>query len=300
MPIKELKIDLTPHIQRVKLKPRRDILNRVLEGNWSTIFKGQGLEFAGFRAYTYGDDASKIDWGASLRAHDILVRELEEYHNFNVFFLVDVSNSMLFSSTDTGKLKAEYAAELAFSLCYAMMQSGDAIGLGMFNDKLVTKIPPNLGKGAYYQILRALSNKNNYGGDFDLTKALLYVRSFLKERSVIILISDFIGLQEGWHSYLNILSGIYDIIGIMVRDPRDSFMPQSSGQYLIEDPFSNEKLYIDSHQYAKVYRKETKKEEEFIRSSFEKAKLGFIQLRTDEDFQEPIMKYFRKRLTLTR
>ncbi|MBW2991060.1 DUF58 domain-containing protein [Candidatus Woesearchaeota archaeon] len=296
MPIKELKLDLAPHIKKVKLKARRDILNKALEGNWSTVFKGQGLEFAGFRSYNYGDDASKIDWGASLRAHEILVRELEEYHSFNVFFLVDVSNSMLFSST--GKLKAEYAAEMAFSLCNAIMQTGDAVGLALFTDKLVAKIPPSLGKGVYYQIMRALSNPKNYGGNFDFTKVLKYVSSFLSERSVIIIISDFIGLKEGWHRYLNILSGRYDIIGIMVRDPRDIEMPRSAGQYLVRDPYSAEKLYIDSHQYKKIYAFEARKEEEFIRRSFEKAKLGFVSLRTDEDFQEPIMHYFRKRLTL--
>jgi len=298
MPIKELKVDLTPHLRNVKLKVRMDVLNRALEGNWSTVFKGSGLEFAGYRAYTFGDDASKIDWGASLRAHETLVRELEEYHNFNVFFLVDVSNSMLFSST--GQLKAEYAAELTFSLCYAMMQSGDAIGLGLFTDKLVTKIPPNLGKGVYYKIMRELTNPKNYGGDFDFIKALQYVSSFLKERSVIIIISDFIGLKEGWNRYINILSGKFDIIGIMVRDPRDFSMPAGSGQFLVEDPYSNEKLYIDSHQYTRIYAAEAKKKEEFVRKSFENAKLGFISLRTDEAFQEPVLKYFRKRLSLVK
>ncbi len=298
MPVKELKIDLIPHLRKIKLKARRDVLNRVLEGNWSTIFKGQGLEFAGYRAYTYGDDASKIDWGASLRAHDILVRELEEYHNFNIFFLVDVSNSMLFSST--GKLKAEYAAELTFSLGYAVMQSGDAIGLGLFNNKLVAKVPPSLGKGVYYRIIRELTNVKNYGGEFDFTKAMKYVSSFLKERSVIIIVSDFIGLKEGWHRYLNIMAGKYDIIGIMVRDPRDSVMPPGYGQFLVEDPYSNKKLYIDAHQYAKIYSSETSREEEFIRKSFEKSKLGFVKLRTDEDFQEPVLNYFKRRLALVR
>ena len=298
MPIKELKIDLTPHLRKVKLKARRDVLNRVLEGNWSTIFKGQGLEFAGYRAYSFDDDASKIDWGASLRSHEILVRELEEYRNFNVFFLVDVSNSMLFSST--GKLKAEYAAEMTFSLCYAIMQTGDAIGLGLFTDKLITKIAPSLGKGIYYRIIRELVNPKNYGGNFDFTKALQYVSTFLKERSLIIIISDFIGLKQGWHRYLNILAGRYDLIGIMVRDPRDSVMPRRAGQYLVENPYSSEKLYIDSHQYKKIYAAETRKEEEFIKRSFEKAKLGFVSLRTDQEFQEPILNYFRKRLTLVR
>jgi len=298
MPIKELKIDLTPHLRKVKLKARRDVLNKILEGNWTTLFKGQGLEFAGYRAYTYGDDASKIDWGASLRAHETLVRELEEYHSFNVFFLVDVSDSMLFSST--GVLKAEYAAEMVFSLCYAVMQAGDAIGLGMFTSKLVAKIPPSVGKGVYYRIMRELSNPKNYGGDFDFTKIIQYVTAFLKERSLIFIVSDFIGLNEGWNRYLNILAGKYDIIGIMVRDPRDYEMPDSGGQFLVEDPYSHEKLYIDAQQYARIYAAETRKETEFIRRSFEKAKLGFIGLRTDQDFQEPIMNYFRKRLSLVK
>jgi uncharacterized protein (DUF58 family) len=298
MPIKELQVELAPHFKHLKLKARMDVLNKVLEGNWSTVFKGTGLEFAGYRAYTYGDDASKIDWGASLRAHETLVRELEEYHNFNVFFLVDVSNSMLCSST--GKLKAEYAAELTFSLCYALMQSGDAIGLGLFTDRLVTKISPSMGKGVYYRIARELTNPKNYGGNFDFTKTLQYVSSFLKEQSLIIIISDFIGLKEGWHRYINILAGMYDIIGIMVRDPRDFVMPPTGGQFLVEDPYTSEKLYIDSRQYAKIYATETKREEAFIRNSFENAKLGFVSLRTDEDFHEPLLKYFRKRLSLVK
>ncbi len=298
MPVNELQIELIPRLKRIKIKARMDVLNRMLEGNWSTMFKGQGLEFAGYRSYTYGDDASKIDWGASLRAHETLVRELEEYHNFNVFFLVDVSNSMLCSSTE--KLKAEYAAELAFSLCYAAMQGGDAIGLGLFTDHLVVKISPNLGKSSYYQIVNELTNPKNYGGNFDFTKALQYVSTFLQERSVIFIISDFIGLKEGWHRYLNILGGKYDIIGLMIRDPRDIEMPKTGGQYLIEDPYSKNKLYIDAHQYAKTYAAETKKEEEFIRNSFEKGKIGFVSLRTDQDFKEPILRYLKKRMSLVK
>jgi uncharacterized protein (DUF58 family) len=298
MPVKDLQLELIPKMKMIKLKARIDVLNKVLEGNWNTIFKGQGLEFAGYRAYTFGDDASKIDWGASLRAHEVLVRELEEFRNFNIFFLMDVSNSMLFSSV--GKLKAEYAAEMTFSLCFAMMQSGDAIGLGMFNDKLVTRIPPNLGKGTYYRVLRELSNPNNYGGNFDLLKVLQYVSTFLKERSLIIIVSDFIGLKENWNRYLNILSRKYDIIGIMVRDPRDIELPKGAGQFFVEDPYSGERLCIDSGQYAKKYAADNAKQIEFIRNSFEKAKLGFISLRTDQDFQEPLLRYFRKRLSLVR
>ena len=298
MPIKELKLELAPKLKNVKLKARIDVLNKVLEGNWNTVFKGQGMEFAGYRQYSYGDDASKIDWSASLRAHDILVRELEEFHNFNVFFLLDVSNSMLYSSSD--KLKAEYAAEVTYSLCHAMLNTGDAIGLGMFNDKLVSRISPSLGKGVFHRIIRELMKKENYGGAYDLGKVIQYLSSFLQERSVIIIISDFIGLEDGWQRYLQILSGKYDVIGIMVRDPRDESMPDVGAQLLIEDPFSDKKMYIDSREYEKLYRDFVVHEEEFIKSAFEKSKQGFVALRTDQEFHEPLMRYFKKRLALVR
>jgi uncharacterized protein (DUF58 family) len=298
LPVKELNLDLSPKIRDIRLKARIDVLNKVLEGNWNTVFKGQGLEFAGYRQYAYGDDASKIDWSASLRAHETLVRELEEYRNFNVFFLLDVSNSMLFSST--GKLKAEYAAEVAYSLGHALLSTGDAIGLGMFNDKLVTKIMPTLGKSVFHQMNHQLMNPENYGGEKNLPKVLQYISTFLQDRSVVIILSDFVDMQEGWNRYLNILSGRYDLIGIMIRDPRDYSMPDSGGQFVVSDPFTEKKMYIDSKQYARKYNDFVRKEEEVIRSSFEKAKQGFVSLRTDEEFHEPLMRYFKKRLTLVR
>ncbi len=300
MAIKDLRVELIPRFKKLKIKARRDIYNKALEGNWTTIFKGQGMEFSGYRAYTFSDDASKIDWAASLRAHEILVRDLEEMHSFNIFFLVDVSDSMLFSSTN--KLKAEYTIELVYSLAHSIIQSGDddAIGIGLFNEKLVKTIPPSTGKETFYRLVKELTDPINYGGGFNFTKSLLYVRSFLKDKSLIIIISDFIGLSKGWNRYLNILSGKYDVIGMMIRDPRDSHIPKNAGQYLVEDPFTGEKLYIDTHQYAKLFANETERQETFVKNSFEKLKLGFVSLKTDEEFHEPLMNYFRKRLSIVK
>ena len=119
MPLQELRLELFPQFKKIELKARLDIISKFLEGDWTTMLKGQGTEFAGFRPYSaFVDDATLIDWKATLRSGEILVREFEKTRSFNVFVLMDVSDSMLFSSTD--KLKCEYAAELAFSLCFAI------------------------------------------------------------------------------------------------------------------------------------------------------------------------------------
>ena len=103
MPIKELNLELFPRFKNVEVRARLDIINKFLEGDWTTMLKGTGTEFAGFRPYNvFVDDASLIDWKATLRSGEILVREFETTRSFQVFILVDVSDSMLFSSTGKG------------------------------------------------------------------------------------------------------------------------------------------------------------------------------------------------------
>ena len=65
-------------------------------------------------------------------------RELVEERNLNVFFLIDVSSSMVYGSID--KLKIEYVAELAAALSYVVLNAGDSVGFALFNDKIVKNI----------------------------------------------------------------------------------------------------------------------------------------------------------------
>lgn len=293
MPIKRFDAELLPKIRKLDLYARQNALSEVIEGNWTTTFKGHGMEFSGYRTYQYGDDASLIDWKASLRSKSLLIKEYEQEKSVNVFFMFDVSNSMLFSSTR--KLKAEFGAEVISSLAFAILRSGDSVGLSMFTDKLVTRLPLNMGRRMHYMIVKDLSNVNNYGGNFDLGKSMNFLFSFLKNRAVIIIVSDFIGLDEKWYKYLRIASQKYEVIGIMIRDPRDRYLPPELGQYLLEDPYSGEKIYIDTKKYARAYADYVAKEEANIEKHFKATKSDLLKLDTSKDFYKEIMTFFKKR-----
>ncbi|MFH1915837.1 MAG: DUF58 domain-containing protein [Nanoarchaeota archaeon] len=295
MPIQELRLRLVPDIFKLEVGAKRDILSQALEGDFTTLFKGKGIEFAGYREYTYTDDASLIDWAASLRSKKTLIREFEVQKNFHVFFLLDVSDKMLFCSTRQNKLKAEHGAELVSRLAYAMAKSNNAIGLAMFTDKFTAKLYPELGTGMVARINQELSNPAHYGGNFSFKKALQYTNSFLKERSLIIIISDFIGLEEGWVGYVRNLMVQHEIIGIMLRDPRDEELPENYGQYVLENPFGSDRLLIDLKEYGKLYTAFVKDEEDYIMNSFGKGAYNLIKLRTDKDFTRPLMAFFKKR-----
>lgn len=298
MQVKELDLDLLPQLKDVNLRAKRKILSKVLEGSWTTLLKGRGMEFAGFRKYSYGDDASMIDWGASLRSKDTLIREFEEYKNVSVFLLLDISDSMLFTSGK--KTKAELGAELIFTLSAAIMDNGDSVGFAMFNDDVTAKCQPGVGKEVIYRMVSELQKPRNYGGKFSLKAALRLIEGFLKSKALIILVSDFIGMEDNWERYVKMLGQKNDLVGIAIRDPRDSKFPEGGAQMLIQDPYTNEKLYVDSKQYKKMYEEEAKKEADYLRSVFEKAHSGFISVRTDEDMFAPLLEYFRKRTSVLR
>jgi uncharacterized protein (DUF58 family) len=295
MGVKELRLKLVPDIYKLSVGAKRDILSNALEGEFATLFKGKGMEFSGYREYTYTDDASMIDWAASLRAKKTLIREFEVQKNFKVFFMLDVSDKMLWCSTKQNKLKAEHGAELMSKLAYAMLRANNAIGYALFTDTFVSRMYPDIGMGVIARMNKELKNKDNYGGRFSLKKALQYANSFLKERCLIIIISDFIGLEEGWEGYMHNLMTNHEIMGIMLRDPRDEELPNVAGQYVLEDPFSHERYLVDLQEYKKHYEAQVRREEDAILNSFGKNAFNFIKLRTDKDFTTPLMGFFRRR-----
>ncbi|MGV8162157.1 MAG: DUF58 domain-containing protein [Candidatus Nanoarchaeia archaeon] len=294
MPINDLRINLSPKMTKVDINSRKDVLSKSLQGDWSTAFKGKGIEFAGFRKYQYGDDASLIDWKASLRSKEILIREFEEYKNFTIFFLFDVSDSMLFSSHD--KLKCEYAAEVIYTLADAMNKAGDSVGMAMFNTEFVNKVAPFVGMEVLNNMKINLLNKNNYGGGFDFKKSIMMAKSFLPGRAVLIIVSDFIGLQKGWERYVQMMSQEFEMIAVMIRDPRDRELPEDVGQLMLKDPYTGENIYIDTHSVSALYKKESAVFEDYVRYVFKRSRGDFVLLSTDnEDYVRVLMSFFQAR-----
>lgn len=299
MPIKQLDVDLYPKGQKVDIRAKRRVLSRVLEGSWTALLKGRGMEFAGFRQYTYGDDATQIDWHATLRANETLVRVFEEYKTVNVFVILDVSESMLFSSRE--KLKAEYAAEMMFSLASAIVENGNSLGYAIFSNTVIKKQMPGLGREVLYRLAADLQDGDNYGGVRDFKSSMNLINGILNQRSLIILVSDFIDLPDNWERYVRMFSMQFDLIGVSIRDPHDQVIPPLWMQSVVRSPSnSQELLLVDMKQYAKSFAQQADEQLTYVRRVFEKARAGFVSLSTDKDMIDPLTRYFIRRTNTVR
>lgn len=290
-----LKLDINPKpkIRELKLTTKKLVASNFM-GDYPSVFKGRGMIFESFRDYTNNEDASLIDWRASSRAGKLVVREYLEERNLEVFFLVDCSYSMIFGSQK--KLKHEYAAELISSMAFAILQKGDSVGLGMFCDGLRSYLPPSYGMIQYRKILRELVNPENYDGPGDLGTAMGVCMQRLKPNTILILITDFLQIDEGWEKPLKVASRKFEIIPLIIRDPRDEEMPEGVGQITVENPYTGEQVLIDAGSIREKYSQMSKELLEQKVKSLKKicaAPPGIMN--TKEDFARPIISYLERR-----
>jgi len=292
--MKSLKLEFKILSKRVDFLNEGPIENE-LPGEYKSVYRHKGLEFEDYENFVPGDDATLIDWKASIRSKKLLIRRYTQLKNLNVFIMVDVSDSMLYSSID--KIKCEYAAELAASLSHYFLKSDNSVSIALFSDKVVRYVPPHIGSMQYHLITKVLSNPNFYGGKFNLTKVVSYVYNFIRRGTIVIIISDFIGLEEKWERSIGNLSRKARVICMIVRDPNDNKIKEKVGHAILSDPFSDKTMLVDLEKIRADYEHNARQRLEETKNFFKKNKSESIELTTDKSFMKPIIRFLSERRT---
>lgn len=290
--MEKLKIDVSEIIKRLDIVTKGLVTTKLI-GNYRSVFKGHGLEFEGFEDYTSDKDSTLIDWKSTKKANKLLIKEFKEERNLSLFFLIDVSSTMVCSSIP--KLKSEYAAEFVASLSYVMLNAGDSVGFALFSDRLIKRLPPARTSHQFYAILKNLANPLFYGGGYDLAKALKFAISFAEKGSILIIVSDFIGLKKDWQRYLEVAANKFDVIGVMIKDPTDAVLPEDTHRVMLEDPISGRQLVIIPNQIRERYGEYVRIQKALIRRAFLNSSCDFMELFTDKPFIGELIKFFKKR-----
>jgi len=291
--MKEFKVNVNPLIKKLEIFSKKGI-SGFLSGEFRSIFKGRGLEFHGYRNYNPSeDDAKSIDWKASMRSRYLVVKELVEEKNNNILFFVDVSSTMSFGSAE--KLKNEFVIEMFASLSYTLLTGGDSVGLALFSNRVVKTIQPNIGTKQYYMMLRTITSPELYEGEFDLAKAIHDLSIETVRRSIIIIISDFIGLKGNWYEELKLLAAKHEVIAFVVNDQRDLIMPEEVGQVFVEDPNTGESLLINTKTVKQDYERIAREENQQLSKKFEDLGIDSLFITTDQPFNKRLMTFFKKR-----
>src|SRR5438552_275080 len=145
--------ELMREVRRLEIITRHAV-TEVFAGEYSSAFKGRGMEFAEVREYQPGDDVRTIDWHVTARTNKPFVKRFTEERELTVLLVVDLSASGDFGTQ--AKSKRQLAVEAAAVLGFAAARKGDRVGLVIFTDRVELYIPPKKGARHTLRLIREL------------------------------------------------------------------------------------------------------------------------------------------------
>jgi uncharacterized protein (DUF58 family) len=283
--------DLLKKVRSLEIKSKR-LTNHLFTGEYHTAFRGQGMAFKEVREYQHGDDVRFIDWNVSARMGHTYSKVFEEERELSVFLLIDVSASSLFGTFR--QTKKDLITEMAAVLAFSAITNNDKVGLIFFSDKVEKYIPAKKGKNHVLYMMREMLTYSPRSVHTDITKAIGYLNSVTKHKSIVFILSDF--ADAGYHQTLKTAARRHDIIGVQVYDRRDKDLPKI-GLLQMQDAETGEMILINTNdaltQYN--YNRQYKKIQDDAKQNFRMAGADLIQLATGDDYVKALQEFFTKR-----
>ena len=233
-----------PHvIGRVKGLELRSLrlVESFMVGMHKSRLRGISTEFSQHRPYVQGDDTRHLDWKVFARTDRLYLKEYEAETSMPVRFLLDTSPSMFFRSDEAAMSKFDYAATVVATLAYLLMQQKDTFGLVLFDERVRAVLSPKGSGGHFRNVLDVLSGAAG-GGRTDISAALLAVAPQVKQRGLIVVVSDLVDETDRLASGLGQMSFLgQDVILFHIEDPVER-----------DFPFAGQTIFLGLEQEGKL------------------------------------------------
>jgi uncharacterized protein (DUF58 family) len=272
-------------------------LDGLLHGDYRTLFRGYGLDLADLREYQYQDDVRHIDWNVTARLQTPYVREFNEEREVAAWFLLDLSPSVDFGSEQVKKRAV--STEFVTVLARLLTRHGNRVGALFYGSDVDAVVPTRSGRRHVLHILHRMLTRPEAkaAAATDLNVLLRTAHDVVRRRSLVFVVSDFIS-RPGWAETLANLARRHEVIAVRVYDPLERELPDL-GLLVIQDSETGEQVFVDTHDrgFRRRFAELAAKREEELRTAFRRAGVDALELATDDDLTDAIMRFadLRKR-----
>jgi uncharacterized protein (DUF58 family) len=283
--------EILRQVRRIEISTR-GLVNEVFSGEYHSVFKGRGMNFAEVREYQYGDDIRSIDWNVTARSGAPFVKIFEEERELTVMLVVDVSASGDFGTRE--RMKGEVAVEICALLAFSAIKNNDKVGLVIFSDRIEKFVPPRKGRRHVLRVLRELLYHRPEGRGTDITAALEYLTHVQRKKAVTFLVSDF--RDDGFDRALAVAGRRHDVIAVRLGDRRERELP-ALGHLELEDPETGRRVVVNtsSEDFRKAFRERVARRRGEIDRALRRSKVDVIDIETGEPYVRPLMRFFQER-----
>ena len=247
--------------------------------------RGRGMEYSESRIYLPGDDVRSIDWRVTARTGRVHTKLFHEERDRPVFFVVDLGDPMRFGTRQA--FKSVVAAEAASLLAWAAAANGDRVGGLVFAGGDAAESRVGSGRRGVLALLRVLAEvesrtREPATGAGGLEEALRRVHQVVRPGTLVIVISDFSGLQDAADRQLARLRGHHDPMCVWVFD-RIEAAPPPPARYPVGDGAQATTLDTRSREVVRAVLHRFDGIETRITSACERAGAILVPVRCGDD-----------------
>ena len=272
-------------------------LDGLLQGDYRTLLRGTGMDLADLREYQYHDDVRHIDWNVTARLQQPHVRVFTEDREMSAWFLLDLSPSMDFGSGE--QRKRHVSTDFVAVLARMLTRHGNRVGAVLYGSGVDAVIPARGGRHHVLHLLHTLQSRpETVGtGPTRLHELLESAANLIRRRSTLFVVSDFIS-EAGWEKPLGLLAHRHEVVAVRLLDPLELELPDL-GLIPIRDAETGEQLLVDTHDagFRKRFARIAAQREGELRQSLARAGVDTLELSTDDDLVDAILRFtdLRKR-----
>ncbi len=150
--------------------------------------RGGDTEFERLRPYHRGDETKHVDWRASARRDDLVVRQYQAESNQNVVFALDIGRGM--RGEAGGLTSVDHALAAALLTADVALRGGDRAGLLTFDDRPRSFLRPTGGRSGGRKLTRAVYALDAGFAATDYRAAMVFLKTQVKARSLFVLFTN--------------------------------------------------------------------------------------------------------------
>lgn len=219
---------LPPFTSRKHLPSRLSRL-RELDGRSAIRVRGQGTEFDSLREYVDGDDVRSIDWRASARAADVMVRTWRPERDRHLLLVLDCGRTAAGRVGDAPRLDA--AMDAALLLAALAARAGDRVDLLAYDRAVRARVEGVPATGLLPALVQAMAPLEAALVEPDYRGMAAAVLTRASRRSLVVLLTalDTAPVEEGLLPVLGQLTRRHLVMLASVADPRVEEMAAARG-----------------------------------------------------------------------
>ncbi len=273
----------------------REVVEGFMMGLHRSPHRGFSAEYAELRAYQAGDDLRHIDWRMYGRSDRYYVKQFEEETNLRAHLLIDVSESMGWSSDPgTQPSKLWYARHLAASLGMILLRQGDSVGMAAFHEQVVERVQARGGRRQWPELARRLQGLEATGGT-SAEGALKDLAIRLRRRGLVVLFSDLLVSRKETLTALKFLRHHgHEVLVFHLVDPGERELPAASEARFF-DPETNDELLVSVADIREEYREAVKEALDEWRRDLRPHGIDYQVVDTNQPMSRALRAYLRKR-----